>query len=1028
MNQIAHVIVGSLVSFFAFMSFGCSSNANEESKPSEPITKSSTITVHGVAVDGYLVGATVCVDENFNGACDTTEPTTITEADGTFHFEALQTATNKLLPILVSGGKDSATQKAFSGTLKTIIDPSLHQNEEVVTVSILTDVIATLYLNSSAKDAGTLEQIIQTIIASLHLTKKEIFTNPLTMPKLYAKSMEIQQIKRMLETLLATQTSLTQQQIENTVIQAVSKQMSTHNDLNSTFILASLESTHSFTVPTHLRAFVLAQLQTIVDALQPLALKESSKEALLTQLQIELEKIDAKTSEKITSAESNATIPTIAVNTLTDIIEERPTIPIDAVQLADINATITVNSSTKIDTGIPHTSHIELFSAPKQGTATLYLVGGEVWNIDYNTTTCQSAHEQFIIKKDANEYATVNITIQGANTLDEHNRTVTTKENLPLFKEPLSSALPVEITTPARHGVIYPYFNDSNGSSFNYFPNKNFSGTDSFEYSVSQTVNECEMHHRVTVTINVEPVAPVKVATVFPDENGTCKVVLTDGNSSLLYTNDAIYGGYCTEYGNQFFYKVKNKFLYQQNTNTLHAVNQDGSISDINSDQRNRLKTSEVYANNFINWKPYVHKGYKRDAFTSTYEENFIFGAYTSAYVDNGDIQEPVYGLLPWLSVNGSGTPEPLFDFVGDHISGDELITTSFAEINDNIYFLGYDGDNGNGISLACAGAYSPISDDCQGIQLYLNDYDSDARSTSLSFENNSIVSVLDKTLLFTYTHGLNDPKTKLFISDGSIDYFDSDTIKKHLKLISDNEYASLELQTTQNPTTVFYKGKNLLTNKIEIGYIHEEEPLGPSNIRFLKPNKFILTYACNQGFTGDACYKGLQDRTFTMKKRIELDQESKLVAIDNSHIYFTDYNATSNGDLLYHYNNETNTITSVPIAFLNINKTRVSALQVVGNYLYVLTRTTSTDYPISLWKVDPTTNEAVKIESHTILEKKYIRLSSNAFNHGNSILYSVAATNPNDNNDFNDFLLYSYDAQTQTKTLLKQVSHSLQY
>lgn len=54
----------------------------------------------GTAADGYLVGATVCLDENLNGTCDTTEPSTTTGPGGQWSLNATP-AQEKNAPILV---------------------------------------------------------------------------------------------------------------------------------------------------------------------------------------------------------------------------------------------------------------------------------------------------------------------------------------------------------------------------------------------------------------------------------------------------------------------------------------------------------------------------------------------------------------------------------------------------------------------------------------------------------------------------------------------------------------------------------------------------------------------------------------------------------------------------------------------------------------------------------------------------------------------------------------------------------------
>jgi len=47
-------------------------------------SSSSTVTIGGAVIDGYIEGATVCLDVNGNGACDTTEPKATTGSDGKY--------------------------------------------------------------------------------------------------------------------------------------------------------------------------------------------------------------------------------------------------------------------------------------------------------------------------------------------------------------------------------------------------------------------------------------------------------------------------------------------------------------------------------------------------------------------------------------------------------------------------------------------------------------------------------------------------------------------------------------------------------------------------------------------------------------------------------------------------------------------------------------------------------------------------------------------------------------------------------
>ncbi|KVK80986.1 hypothetical protein WJ47_11940 [Burkholderia ubonensis] len=65
-----------------------------------PTTPTSTVT--GKAIDGYLAGATVCLDVNNNGVCDSGEPSAITDATGQFSIPYNGDAIGKTLLVQVT--------------------------------------------------------------------------------------------------------------------------------------------------------------------------------------------------------------------------------------------------------------------------------------------------------------------------------------------------------------------------------------------------------------------------------------------------------------------------------------------------------------------------------------------------------------------------------------------------------------------------------------------------------------------------------------------------------------------------------------------------------------------------------------------------------------------------------------------------------------------------------------------------------------------------------------------------------------
>ena len=107
-----------VVSALILMTNGCGGGSSDNATP-------ATSVVHtGTAIDGVLVGSTVCIDVNKNNVCDAGEPSAITDAKGKFTIAS----TSATGPLLLIGGTDNSTGKAFTGSLKapagsTVVTP-----------------------------------------------------------------------------------------------------------------------------------------------------------------------------------------------------------------------------------------------------------------------------------------------------------------------------------------------------------------------------------------------------------------------------------------------------------------------------------------------------------------------------------------------------------------------------------------------------------------------------------------------------------------------------------------------------------------------------------------------------------------------------------------------------------------------------------------------------------------------------------------------------------------------------------------
>jgi len=112
-----------------------------DSLPPTSPTSPATPTITGKAIDGYLAGATVCLDLNANGSCDTAEPTTTTGAEGDFSLPYSGDASGQRLLARVSPStRDTSRPEGFqfpaSFVLSAIVGNSTSQNITPLTAMV----------------------------------------------------------------------------------------------------------------------------------------------------------------------------------------------------------------------------------------------------------------------------------------------------------------------------------------------------------------------------------------------------------------------------------------------------------------------------------------------------------------------------------------------------------------------------------------------------------------------------------------------------------------------------------------------------------------------------------------------------------------------------------------------------------------------------------------------------------------------------------------------------------------------------
>lgn len=155
---------------------------------SNTTTTTATDTLSGLAVDGYLSGATVCLDTNANNVCDTTEPNTTTASDGSFTLDlsSVSLQVKQTAQLLVYGGEDIATARPFVGILKAPLYDDANVNITPITTMLAAKVETNDDLDINAAKAE--------IAGALGITEAEITLDPVKAQnkELYKHALKIQ--------------------------------------------------------------------------------------------------------------------------------------------------------------------------------------------------------------------------------------------------------------------------------------------------------------------------------------------------------------------------------------------------------------------------------------------------------------------------------------------------------------------------------------------------------------------------------------------------------------------------------------------------------------------------------------------------------------------------------------------------------------------------------------------------------------------------------------------------------------------
>ena len=181
-------LAGSAAALCMALISGCGGGAGTGSAPAR--------TLGGVAVDGYLQGATVYLDLNRNAQQDAGEPSTTTDVNGRYTLDYSSVVGPITgLPVVVVGGVDADTGFAFTGRLSAPVDKA----SQAQVVTPLTTLVDGLVSQGLAADVAAARQ---QVAGALGLTVDQLASDPVALmvsqPGIYTTSVALQRTIQLL--------------------------------------------------------------------------------------------------------------------------------------------------------------------------------------------------------------------------------------------------------------------------------------------------------------------------------------------------------------------------------------------------------------------------------------------------------------------------------------------------------------------------------------------------------------------------------------------------------------------------------------------------------------------------------------------------------------------------------------------------------------------------------------------------------------------------------------------------------------
>ncbi|QSZ40608.1 hypothetical protein GJV85_00230 [Sulfurimonas aquatica] len=316
-----HNIMKTILTFLLLLLLNACGASNYKATDSNT-TSVHTTNINGIVVDGYISGATVCIDTNNDALCSSSEPSTTTDSNGNFSFKAISLEEDSIISLISFGGIDTSTNLDHKGELKRVLNSSTLSNNPSVVVSPMTDLVAMSVLNSQNIDILTLHDAVVTISSLLEVTAAQIDQDPMKDIKLFAKSQEIQHTKLMIETAIEKNENPSFTKPTDFSLEEFIKDEMIQQNLNINNILIASEINLDMSIPQNEKIYVVAQIQELQTTLNTLAQDTSLDIANLNRLQESILNKQTEANQKLVNSSDITEITVVSMEITNDTITQ----------------------------------------------------------------------------------------------------------------------------------------------------------------------------------------------------------------------------------------------------------------------------------------------------------------------------------------------------------------------------------------------------------------------------------------------------------------------------------------------------------------------------------------------------------------------------------------------------------------------------------------------------------------------------------------------------------------------------------